>query len=345
MILNIRELKSELITEIIKSNKVFIIGHKSPDFDSIASCIGIQKIASTYGEAYIIVDDDASRIEAETKKIIDNNRTKYNIINKNQAEKLIDSNSLLIVVDTNKEYMISVENILDRFRNILIIDHHEEDEHTIKTKSKYIFHDISSVSEIVAILLDLLEINYDSDTANYLYAGIRLDTKRFRLSTTSNTHKVAERLISKGADICYVNSLFPEDFESFCRISNLIVNGMTIKKYSESTQVAFALNKNIPKFIYLKEDLAKTADKMIDFNGIDASFVLGYIDEGIIHISARGGKKVNVGRIMKEIKGGGNAQSAGGQIKSDDIIAILEELMKKVPIGINEEKNKIKILN
>ena len=52
---NIRELYEK--TNKIDS-KIFIIGHKEPDFDSIASAIGMQTLCTQLGkEAYIIVDD------------------------------------------------------------------------------------------------------------------------------------------------------------------------------------------------------------------------------------------------------------------------------------------------
>ena len=37
----IKNLKEVLESEAKKSQKIFIIGHDSPDFDSIGSCIGL----------------------------------------------------------------------------------------------------------------------------------------------------------------------------------------------------------------------------------------------------------------------------------------------------------------
>ena len=344
MIQTIKELRTKLQDEISKSDIVFIIGHNSPDFDSIGSAIGLQVFASSIEKkSYIIVDDEPSKIEPGVKKIIDENKVKHNIINSNTMLSLIENNSLLIVTDVNKDYLISVKDYLEKFNKIIVIDHHEEDENSIKTDNKYISLEASSSSEIVARILNSTKTKYESDVANYLLAGISLDTKRFKRSTTAITHDVAEKLIDKGADINYVNNLFLEEFESYCRISNLIINGTTIHKYSESLlspiQVSFTLNRNQPNKIYLKEDYAKAADRMMKFNGIDASFALGYINDETIHISARSTKKVNVGKIMKELGGGGNLQSAGGQIKSRNIFEIEKKLMDTISVGIsNDEK-------
>ena len=343
MIESIEKLAQIVSVKMKKSSNVFLIGHNSPDFDSIASCIGLFVIAEAYGKkAYIIVDDDESTIEPGVKRIIDENRSVFRIIKKENFFKKVNGTSLLVVCDVNKKNMISIGDYVSKMSHVMVIDHHTEGEDSIETPHKFISQKASSASEIVSQVLERLNIPYSSDVANYLLSGISLDTKRFKQNTTAETHDVAVKLIEHGADIDFVNNLFLEEFESFCRISNLIINGTIIKKYSESLlapiQVSFTLDRNHPEEIYMKEDYAKATDRMLKFNGIDASFALGYVEPGVIHISARGGKKVNVGLIMNEMGGGGNAQAAGGRIITNDIQSLEEELMSKVPSGISEEE-------
>ena len=342
MIESIKELKAKLESEIKKSSKVFIVGHNSPDFDAIGSAIGLYVLAEYYGKkAFIVVDDDITKIEPGVKKIMDSSKEDFRFITKETFLKKTNANSLLIVTDVNKSHMISLGDCLDQVGHIIVIDHHSEDETTIETKDKYISQEASSASEIVTRVLTLGKVPYDPNVANFLLSGISLDTKRFKQNTTDKTHEVAEKLIRNGADIDFVNNLFLEEFESYCRISNLIINGTMIKKYSESQlapiQVSFTLDRNHPSQIYAKEDYAKAADRMMKFTGIDASFALGFVEPGIVHISARSGKRINVGSIMKEMGGGGNAQSAGGRMETGDIFGIEEELMQKVQVGIPEE--------
>ena len=336
-----KELRVKLENDIKKSSRVFIIGHNSPDFDSIGSAIGLAVLVESLGKkAFIIVNDEEFKIEPGVKKIIDSNRSIYHFIKKEEFLKKADKRSLLLVTDVNKAPMIAVGDSLDKVGNIIVIDHHTEDETTIPTEDRYISLEASSACEIVSRLLTNSRTPYSKDVANYLLAGISLDTKRFKHNTTDKTHEVAEKLLRNGADIDFVNNLFLEEFESYCRISNLIINGTIIKKYSESAldplQVSFTLNRNNPSQIYIKEDYAKAADRMMKFNGMDASFTLGYVEPGIIHISARSGKRVNVGAIMKEMGGGGNPQAAGGRIETDeDLIRIERKLMTRVPVGMS----------
>ena len=339
----IKQIKETLEDQISHCSNVFIVGHNSPDFDSIGSCIGLYQMAESLGKkGYIIVDDEPSTIEPGVKRIIDENREKVCFIKKASFEQLVDDQSILIVSDVNKDNMISVGDSLNRVKSIIVLDHHSEDEHTIDTPYRFISEEISSASEIVARVLNCSKIKYGKEVANFLLAGICLDTNRFKQNTSSKTHDVAEKLIDSGADIDYVNNLFLQEFESYCRISNLIINGTIIRKFSESSltpiQVSFTLNRNQPREIYLKEDYAKVADRMMKFNGIDAAFALGYVDDKCIHISGRSGKRVNVGNIMKEMQGGGTCQSGGTKIESDNIFALEEELISKISYGISEEE-------
>lgn len=344
----LNELKYKLENEIKKCSHVFIIGHNGPDLDVIGSAIGLCTLANAYKKPVsIIVNDEPSKIDSSTKKVIDDCNDKYNIIDKKTALEMVNSNSLLILTDVNKKNMISLGEDVYKFKKILIIDHHSVNSDTVKTNDKFVREDVSSASEIVAILLNMLKIPYGSTVANYLLAGINLDTKRFKQNVTEYTHDTAEKLLHHGADINYVNDLFLEEFESFCRISNLIINGTIIKKYSESLltpiQVSFTLDRNHPEAIYMKEDYAKAADRMMKFYGIDASFALGYVEPGIVHISARstaskGPRKVNVGAIMSHMKGGGNQQSAGTRIETDNLFSLENELMNLIPHGLSDQE-------
>ncbi len=352
MIENIKVLKTRLETEIKKCSNVFIVGHNSPDFDAIGSAIGLYVLARRYGKkSYIIVDDDEIKIEPGVKRIIDSSRDEYNFITRNDFLEKVNNNSLLIVTDVNKINMISVGEDLDIFGHIIVIDHHLEDESTIPTEDRFISLETSSASEIVSRVLLLSKTPFNNEVANYLLAGISLDTKRFKQNTTGKTHDTAEHLMDdRGASMDYVNSLFLEEFASAKRINNLIfTDGFTrILKYSEDPftpiQVSFTINREEPKAIYAQEDYAKAADRMLKFTGIDASFALGYIDDEIIHISSRGGKRVNVGTIMEAMPGqcGGNAQSAGGRIKTDDIDTVERELVEKVKLGLSDEVSVMK---
>ena len=342
--LSFKEMTTSLEDEIKRSSKVFIVGHNNPDLDSIGSAIGLQHYATSCGKkAYIIVDDDQSKIESGAKKVIDDNWMEYRIIDKKTFQKLLDKNSLLIMTDVNKSSMISVGDCLDVFKSIFIIDHHSTNENTVQAKHIYISEKDSSSSEIVSKLLFSKKIKLRKEVATALLAGISLDTKRFSQKTSSSTFDVAKKLCSKDADTEYVNKLFLQDIDTRHRINELFLNGTVIYRLTDPSSlspinVSFTLNRNNPLREYAKEDYAKLADEMLDVAGIDASFVLGYVESGLVKISARGNKLVDVSKVMNAMNGGGKPHSAAATINSDNIFDVEKDLLKKVKLGISPEE-------
>ena len=336
---DVKKLREILELEIQNSSNVFIVGHNNVDLDSIGSSIGLARLVKEYNkDVYIIVDDLKYNIQSSIITVINSVKDEYKFIKKKDIDKLLNDRSLLLITDVNKKNMFSVGDMLDRFGDKVVIDHHTEDENSVITPYKFIDLGVSSASEVVARILNCSKIKYDAKIANALLAGIELDTKRFRYNTSPKTHDAAEKLINHGANDDKVSDLFLEDFDDFCKVSNLIINGTLIYKYSKTLGVSFTLNRNEPKKIYQIEDCAKAAVKMFSFKGVDASFTLGYVSDNEIHISARGNGRVDVSKVMMQLGGGGNATCAGGRIESKDIFEVEKELMKSVKCGIESEE-------
>lgn len=335
MFQDLKEVLTEVITD---SSKVFIVGHNEPDFDSIGSAIALSAICRILGrKSYIIVNESDMSLEPGVKKIIDEAKEKYSIIDLDTFKKMIDSNSSLIVTDTNKEKLVSVRDYLLNFKYRVIIDHHKEGNDTIDADYKYINLKVSSASEMIARILNSYRIKYDSAIASYLLAGIELDTKHFQDNTFPKTHGVAEDLLSRGANRSYISSLFSADFETDRRINDLVFNGRLLKVYKQSLlkgqNIAFALNRNEPHTIYKKEDLAKAADKLLDYDAA-ASFVIGYVNDDDISVSARSRSNIDVGSIMSQLGGGGNSSSGACRIANQTPAEVEEEIRKIVNISV-----------
>lgn len=328
------EIKSikDLLEQISNtSNKVFIVGHNEPDFDSIGSAIGLQSLCTALGkEAYIIINDSDITLEPGVKKIKEKSWLENNIINMAAYEIIKDADSSLIVTDTNKLSMTCLKDNIDDFQDIIIVDHHHPTEESVSHVLPYIREKSSSASEIVTQVLTEAKVKCSSDIYTYLLAGIILDTKRFQKNTTSKTHECARILRCKGAEVDYINELFLEDFDTDKRINDLVFNGTEFHLYEptmfEGHTVSITLNRTKPETIYRKEDIAKAADKMLKYK-VDATFALGHVSDTAVSISARSKSGINVGKIMAQLGGGGNSQNAGARIENKELEEI-ENLLK-----------------
>ena len=364
----LKMLRETLVKNITDASQVFIVGHNTPDYDAIGSALGVATLSKELNKkAYIIVNDLAQDLDPGVSKVIEDSKGDYHFIDLEGYRTLADTDSLLVTVDVNKKYLTSVQEDLDRVGNIIIIDHHGEDNLSISTPYKFIDETASSTCEMIAGVLHAKKIRYTKNMANYLLAGIILDTKRFQKNTSPTTFDVTEKLCRNGADYDAVNKLFISNFLEDKQIYTLVFGEKTMIEENTPTEitianthiqaypqlfgeptVAFVVNRISPHTIYRRDMLAKTADKML-VKYADVAFVLGYTNENDVTICARSKCDINVGEILKKLdemdnslfpmqqsvvtptcSGGGNKHNAGGCITTSDIFSVEKFLMDRV---------------
>ena len=322
---SVKDLRVNLESKILSCKKVVIVPHNRIDFDAFASAIGISLIANNLKKhSVIVIDDPIYNIDSSVKNVIDTARKKYNIINKEKYLSIKDDEDLIILTDTNKSNLICLEEEIKEIdsNNIVVIDHHDKGEKTVKTNNIYIDCKSSSASEIIVKLLNSFKIKLTSEVASYLLAGIYLDTNRLKKNTTSDTYKIIAKLMENGANNSTIDEWFKKDFESDKKVSELFSKAI-IYKYS------FAIVLAEETCIYTQEELAKVSDKLLKY-GVDAAFTIGNVDENIISISARSKERVNVGKVMEALDGGGNKHSGATKIFNESIDEVGKRLIKLV---------------
>lgn len=309
---NICELKKVLEEKINQCKQVILTGHIGADFDSIASCIAMSQIVKKFKtDVYILYNDQETKVEPGVKQMIDSTNSTINYINNEEYKKIKSNNDLLITLDVSNMDILPCKEYLNNFKNIIVIDHHTENKNPIDTNHNYILGEVSSTCEIITNLLISYKINFTKNIANYLLAGIYLDTDKYTKNCSSKTMNTVSKLLDRGADIVKVNEFFETDFESDRKVQDL-VNKANFITYSIAICVA---DENV---IYTKEELAKVADYLLRFKA-DAAFAAGYIDDELISISARSKGKVDVSKIMNIMGGGGNIYSAATKINNNEL--------------------------
>jgi len=324
----IKDLRVNLESKILSSKNIVIVPHTRKtniDLDAIGSAIGISLITSKLQKPSSIVIEESQmyKINNSVKNVIDAAKKNFNIIYKDKYISTRDEEDLFILTDVNKLDLTWLEEIqqIDK-ENIIIIDHHDIGATTIESNYSYINTEASSACEIVTKLLSQFKIKISPEVANYLLAGIHLDTCRLTKHTTPDTFKIIAKLMENGASNCVIDNWFAEDFESDKRVLELISKAI-IYKYS------FAMVMAEEGCEYTREELAKVADHLLKY-GVDATFAIGNVDENLISISARSKERVNVGEIMKELGGGGNRYSAATKLTDTNIEEVGKRLIKLI---------------
>ena len=317
------------------ASKVMVMGHTNADMDSIGSCMGIYRLAKTLNtNAYIICSENTPALETFMEEVKKEPEYEDIIINREVALENIDEDTLLVVVDTHKVNYVDSQEVLDRAKKIVVVDHHRRSTDFIEDAT-LMFQEVyaSSAAELVTELLQYAEAKIDLKTieAESLYAGIMMDTKNFTFKTGVRTFEAAAYLRKCGVDIIKVKKWFQSDLKSFNLIADIVkraqivIEGIAISTYDEITPDANLI-------------CAKAADELLTISDITASFVLGNIGDKIC-ISGRSIGDVNVQIILEKLGGGGHITLAGAQVEGMTMEETKQELINRIHEYFSEIEN------
>lgn len=331
----INDFRSILTEKITNCNQVFLISHNIPDFDSIASLGAASLICKKHKKAsYIIINDDYKNLSEEVIDMIEKVKEKFIVITLDDYKQTRTDNDLLITVDVNQGFRTALDGKYKLFKDIIIIDHHNESDSTIKTKNKLIPKTVSSCSEIMYFLLNQYKIkSSDPRYYTFLLAGIYVDNDQGKNIKLQSTYDVASGLCKKGADQSEVERLFSLDYASDRRSQNLL-------------DVALPVNINVmvsvSSDVCSEEEISRASDYALNYK-CDASIVAAKLEDGTFKVSARSKGHISVANIMSALceNGGGDMFKAACKYKFvDDNISDLdkanilkEEIIKVLSYG------------
>ena len=315
-----------LVNLIKDANKVMVMGHTNPDMDSIGSCMGVYRLAKTLNtNAYIVCSENTPALESFMKSVKKEPEYEDIIINKEVALENIDEDTLLVIVDTHKINYVDSEEVLDKAKKIVIIDHHRRSTNFIEDAT-LIFQEVyaSSAAELVTELLQYAgtKVQLKTIEAESLYAGIMMDTKNFTFKTGVRTFEAAAFLRKCGIDIIRVKKWFQSDLKSFNIIADIVKKAeiledeIAISTYDEVSPEANLI-------------CAKAADELLTISDITASFVLGNTGDKIC-ISGRSIGDINVQVILEKLGGGGHITLAGAQVEGMTMEETRQELINRI---------------
>lgn len=338
-----RVISDKLAEHIREAGNVIVMGHKSPDFDSIGSCIGLARLALAYNpNVKIVVDKSNPNFKCCTPKLIEAMPEYEDIfINAPRGLDMIRSDTLLIISDVNNMKIVESPDIAANVFNTVIIDHHRKiAEFEREPLIAYIEPSASSASELVSEILEISalgqgalgSIKLSRHEANVMLAGIMLDTKNFTRTTSERTFSAALHLRSAGADPEFARTFFFADLDSFVTESKL---GSEVRLYRDRIAITVCEGTGTPDD---RIAASKTADTLLTVQNIDAAFVLIRTDDQIA-ISARSNGKINVQLILERIGGGGHFDSAGAQVKNTVSREVLEQLRGAIDAYLDGNDN------
>jgi len=318
------------------ASNVLIMGHRAPDYDSIGSAVGLARLAiSARG-------GDTSKIRIVVNRDHANFRMCYDVlaalpeyrsmfISGDTAMDSVRSDTLLIMSDVNNVFNTEAPKLLKCVSNVVIIDHHRRQDqlYDFKPLMTYIRPGVSSACELVSEMLEFSP-HHDKllkEEANLMLSGMMLDTKNFTTGVGMQTFSAVHYLYERGAHANVVRRFFTETMANLFTASDIDSRTRTYRERIALTWLSVDRGAT-------EEDniaVAKAADKLMNIDGIEASFAL-LRAEDTVTISARSHDKINVQIIMQKLGGGGHYDMAGARLQG----VTLEEACRKLKDALDD---------
>ena len=308
------------------ADEIFIMGHTREDFDAFGAAMGVAVMAMHIKKpAHVVLSNSVDSID----KILDLFKKDKSDTYKNLFTNIDDLNlqssinPLLVVVDTHIPYLVAAPQLLERIKNVIVIDHHRKSDNVIKNPVVF-YHEpsSSSASELVTELLMYFDekVKIGKLAATALYSGIVVDTKSFVVQTGVRTFDAAAYLRRSGADPVIVRELFMADYETTVVLAKTKAQSV----YYDGGLVVAMMPNIIPN---IQAIAGQAADALLTIESVRMTIILFQINEDTVGISARSSSSLNVQVIMEQFGGGGHQTVAGAQVKNANIEDLKEQVV------------------
>ena len=294
---------SEAKELILKSDRIVIVGHVSPDGDVIGSMLGLGRALEKLGKQCTLVVPDTlptmfSFLPGFTSLLA--------------CPKHLDTPDLVVTLDSSdctRFGDVYVDNSqLFQATPILNIDHHITNQ-SFGTVN-WVDPEAAAVAELVYLLLKELDVTIDVTIATCLLAGIVADTRCFRTpSTTPRTMAITTELMRIGASL----SQIADWVYNTKKLSTLQLWVKVLSTLESSAGMVWAeVTQEMLDEVGAQSE--ETDDLVSLIGGVREAKLAVLFKEnggGTVKVSMRSNGEVNVAEAAALLGGGGHPRAAG----------------------------------
>ena len=326
---NIKTNIKEILKTLSKAKNITITGHRNPDVDCIASCLGLSLLVKkVFKRKAIVVNTDKMQRDLQNLPLID--KVIFNV-----TEKTLPKKDVLVVLDSGDIDRIGwIADILDEYNEVIFIDHHK----VRNIKGVTMFYDDTKAAATCEIIFDIFSSylkNFDSTIATLLYCGLSTDTGGFVFSnTTEKTLSAASKLMGKGVVIENLGNVVRKRYTRVDVAALMEIYRRMI--IDEDTKIGYICLQDTINGHSMKEITVSASDILIQMEDVFIGFIIHESEEDF-RVSMRSRINKNIREVAESFGGGGHPKAAGFTVSKKDWTK--EKL-------INEIKNKLlKLLN
>ncbi|MCR5640536.1 MAG: DHH family phosphoesterase [Lachnospiraceae bacterium] len=327
--------KAQALREMMETkDRVIVMGHQISDVDALGAGLGVFCAARELGKPCQIV---LNTITTSLRPLVEafsesEGYPRDMFINSGEALDIVDNNTLVMVVDTNRPNYTECPQLLERCKNIVVFDHHRQGSEQVQNPMiSYIEPYASSTCEMIAEVLQYFSerVHLSPREADCIYAGILIDTNNFMTKVGVRTFEASAYLRRCGAEVTRVRKMLREDMETYKARAEVV-------RHAEVYHGAFAISVCEARELESPTVVgAQAANELLNIVGIKASFVLTEYQKKI-YVSSRSIDEIDVQLIMERLGGGGHLNVAGAQIEDSTIDDVKSRIENILDIMIDE---------
>lgn len=310
----------EIHDYILDYDRFILVGHISPDGD----CIG-----ATFALAWAL-----RNLGKEARIYLESFLPSYHYLDGQEMVSTelppLSKNIVPIFLDSSDEGRLGVaKEYLDKGIKTVNIDHHASN--NFYADFNYVEKDASSTCEIIYKFIEFMGVECNASISKAIFTGLVYDTGVFRHpNTKSSTHTIASQLLEHdihASDI--INGLFYTKSYPATQLLGQALEGITLH-----FDDCIAISGLSLKDIEAKNGTVEDVDGIVQYIGqvdtVEGAIFLYEKEPGVIKVSLRSKKTLDVAKLASNFGGGGHIRAAGCTINGtveqakEEIIKALE---------------------
>ncbi|MEA3560324.1 MAG: bifunctional oligoribonuclease/PAP phosphatase NrnA [Candidatus Omnitrophota bacterium] len=321
---------TQVVKTIKKYNSFLVTSHINPDGDAVGSQFALALLLRQAGKKVVIVDDE---------KI----PSKYDFLGKwIPVDKLVRKPNFKVAIildSSNLNRLGRVVSLLSPEKKIVNIDHHVSNENFGDVN--WVDTGAGAVGEMIYRLYKKMNCRIENKSALSIYTAILTDTGSFRYTnTSSNTHRIASRLLECGVEPGFIAGRLYE-VNSLASMKLLEMALSTIKIVKDGARIAWLcvtndmLNRANADF----EDTEDFVNYARSLQGVEIAIFFSETKvKNEIKVSLRSTGAVDVNLIAEKFGGGGHSRASGCRIKGS-LGGVIKKVVSKVQGELKNGRN------
>lgn len=309
-----------ILKKVIDENDSFLItSHVRPDADALGSELGLRAILLALGKTVCIVNASAPPANLSFM----NPPGVILKLNDTVTKANVPKTDVIVIVDTSAWQQLG--NMSDVIQSSsakrVVIDHHVSSDEMGAIDLKDVT--AAATGELICEAAEAFGIEFDEDTANWLYAAIATDTGWFRFpSTTSRTMRISAALIDRGASPHYVFNLVHEQSSlSRVRLGGRVL-GRTQSEADGRLVWVQVDAKDMAETGAVPSDTEGLVNQCLTVAGSEAAFIAVELQTSQIKFSLRCRYPHDVAALAEQFSGGGHKLASGATLSGPLNVAV-----------------------